>query len=296
MLHAILDENNLFADRNMTKPKTTWASVAWHDNATPYATHYRDGYFGERDPAAEALHVFCKGLALPEAWESFFEKQSIFRIVELGFGTGLNFLQTARLWEAWRKKRKTEKLTQKNNKQKAEEKEADKEQVLLDYWGIERHPLRIEDLQHFYRHHKIERAESLLHAWKDLSRSCDKSCHPKVLRWQLSPSLSLTLLLQDVDSALAALPHEVDGWYCDGFAPRSNPAMWSDKVFSAFARCTRERTDFPQLASFSVAKSVRTRANAYGFRTQKRKGLLTKREVLQGFFKKGRKLAHQLVR
>ena len=177
----------------------------------------------------------------------------------------------------------------------------------MEYWGIEAHPLRLQDLQRFYRRYEGEEgeedgegggdteslggdteslgAENLLRAWRELSPSpCPSFCRLPLVRWQFAPSLSLTLLLQDVERALVALPREVDGWYCDGFAPRANPAMWSEKVFSAIARCTRARASFPQLASFSVAKSVRTALNAYGFRTHKRKGLLTKREVLQGFF------------
>ena len=263
----------------MTQPKTNWAQVSWHKNGTPYATAYNDGYFGEDNPAAEAYHVFCKGLALPEAWDTFFDDRKVFRIVELGFGTGLNFLLTARLWQNWQK---TE------WQKKGQIKDKDEKKPLLDYWGIEAHPLRVQDLQHFYRRYESCGSEELLQAWKNLSIFVGNSPCPPFVRLLSTPSLRLTLLLQDIDAALATLlasfAREVDGWYCDGFAPRSNPAMWSDKVFSALARCTRARTPFPQLASFSVAKSVRTTANAYGFRTQKRKGWLAKREVLQGFF------------
>ena len=263
----------------MAEPQPSWAHIEWNENDQPYAPNYADGYFGEADPVAEARHVFCEGLALPEAWEGFFEDENTFRIVELGFGTGLNFLQTALLWqEFW----------QEWQKQKTDKQATDKQAIVLDYWGIEAHPLRLEDLQRFYCQHQVEGAESLLEMWKELSRSFDENSCPTLVCRQIAPSLRLTLLLQDVDSALAnlssRLPCEVDGWYCDGFAPRSNPAMWSEKVFAALARCTRARRSFPQLASFSVAKSVRTAANAYGFRTHKRKGLMTKREVLQGFF------------
>ena len=254
----------------MEQSQTHWAQVLWRENNTLFAPNYADSYFGEADPVAEARHVFCEGLALPAAWERFFDDKNIFRIVELGFGTGMTFLQTAQLWQKWQQA-KTGRT------------------AILDYWGIEAHPLRIEDLQRFYRHHEGCASERLLQAWTKLQDKSEKNlCCQSVVRWEFSSSLRLTLLLQDVDAALhtmqVALPREVDGWYCDGFAPRSNPAMWSEKVFSAIACCTRARTDFPQLASFSVAKSVRTVAEAYGFRTHKRKGLLAKREVLQGFF------------
>ncbi len=267
----------------MAPPQTNWAQVVWRKNDTPYAPAYDDGYFGETDPAAEAHHVFCKGLALPDAWKTFFEDKTTFRIVELGFGTGLNFLQTAQLWQKWQEKwqEKTQNEGTVENK------------PLLDYWGIEAHPLRVKDLQHFYRRHEVCGAGNLLQAWKGLPTSVANNprlpLRKHTLRWEFAPSIRLTLLLQDVERALASivatLAHEVDGWYCDGFAPRSNPAMWSDKVFAALAYCTRARTSFPQLASFSVAKSVRTRANAYGFHTRKRKGWCAKREVLQGFFR-----------
>ncbi len=273
----------------MARP-TNWAQIVWREDDTPYAPDYDDGYFGEADPAAEARHVFSKGLALPQAWQTFFDEQNPFRIVELGFATGMNFLQTAHLWQEWLH---GEKQRQGRTDGKVEH------EPFLDYWGIEARPWHIEDLQRFYRRHKVYGRERLLQVWqdinqdtnqdtnKDLTISDDKDRSPLV-RLSFAPSLRLTLLLQDVESALATLQalfaRKIDGWYCDGFAPKRNPAMWSEQVFSAMSRCTRARAGFPQLASFSVAKSVRTTAKTYGFRTRKRKGWLAKREVLQGFF------------
>ncbi len=263
-----------------------WADVLWSKDGIPYAPRFLDSYFGENDIAAEAEHVFCKGLGLPSAWDNFwggcvistpvqiFPTQA-FRIVELGFGAGVNFLQTCRLWHCWQKKQSGNLSTMRT----------------LDYCAIEKHPMRVEDFQRTHIKSQIFGASRLLAYWEEL----EKNQGATYFCWQISSSLRLTLLLGEAHVMLERIAdRKVDGWYLDGFAPRDNSSMWSEKIFAHIARCTRSRSridesgtageNVPQLASFSVARSVRERAEAYGFHTRKRVGLGKKREVLQGFF------------
>lgn len=267
-----------------------WAKVSWDEDGRAYAARFKDWYFGEQQAYDEARYVFCGGLDLPNAWNNFGNNfggataPATFSLVELGFGAGVNFLQTKRLWKSWRGQSWRGQTWRKQSLQ-------------LDYYGIEKYPMRLQDLQRTHANLRVSGATAstgqLLELWRQLERYPQRT----FFRWRLSPSLRLTLLLEDAAQSLARISaHSVDGWYLDGFAIRDNPSMWSEDVFSHIGRCTRARFaeagfEVPQLASFSVARSVRERAASCGFRISKRvdrsldKSIAKprKREVLQGF-------------
>ena len=291
-----------------------WAEVAWDEAGRVYSERFGDWYSGEICAYDEAMEVYCAGLDLPNAWNNFswnnfgwnnFSWSNFgcasrsFRLAELGFGAGVNFLQTQQLWQEWQKEWHSKRAEPQPNLLQPNLLQPN---LLLDYYGIERYPMRECDLRR--THEELNCASlagstaRLLELWRELER------YPRrgFFRWRLSPSLRLTLLLEDAAQALATLTNaSVDGWYLDGFAIGGNSGMWSAEVFSHIARCTRARAlvagvAAPQLASFSVARKVRDRATSCGFRVHKRARAITcigadktatlpkKREVLQGFF------------
>ena len=63
-----------------------------------FSPRFGDHYFSRHDGRAECAHVFVAGNGLPQRWE---DRES-FKIGELGFGTGLNFLETWRTWMQFR--------------------------------------------------------------------------------------------------------------------------------------------------------------------------------------------------
>ena len=67
-------------------------SVQWLDDGTACSRHFGEHYHHQ---AAAAEQVFLAGCGLPAAWAG----QSQWRVLETGFGLGLNFLLT---WQAWR--------------------------------------------------------------------------------------------------------------------------------------------------------------------------------------------------
>ena len=69
-------------------------SIAWLPDGTPYSTRFDDRYHGEQG-LEQARSVFLHGCGLPAAWAGAQQ----WRILETGFGFGLNFLAT---WAAWR--------------------------------------------------------------------------------------------------------------------------------------------------------------------------------------------------
>ena len=71
------------------------AELEWRDGGVPVSRRFDDPYFSLENGLAETQHVFLAGNGLPDRFVPGF------RIAELGFGTGLNFLVA---WSAWKAK------------------------------------------------------------------------------------------------------------------------------------------------------------------------------------------------
>ena len=76
-------------------PHTMAERIDWLDDGTPYSPRFGDRYHSEQGGIAQAREVFLHGCGLPQAWAGAPQ----WRILETGFGLGLNFLVT---WAAWR--------------------------------------------------------------------------------------------------------------------------------------------------------------------------------------------------
>ncbi|MEG0676028.1 MAG: MnmC family methyltransferase, partial [Comamonas sp.] len=70
-------------------------SITWLADGTPYSPRFGDRYRSELGGLDQARQGFLGGCGLPEAWA----QASQWRILEIGFGFGLNFLVT---WAAWK--------------------------------------------------------------------------------------------------------------------------------------------------------------------------------------------------
>ena len=66
-------------------------------NGKVYSDEFQDIYFSQEDGAAESDYVFLHGNELYSRFQSL-ERNETFSIGELGFGTGLNFVLTRRLF------------------------------------------------------------------------------------------------------------------------------------------------------------------------------------------------------
>ena len=69
--------------------------IDWLPDGTPFSPRFSDRYHSENGGLDQARQVFLHGCGLPAAWAG----QAQWRILETGFGFGLNFLVT---WAAWR--------------------------------------------------------------------------------------------------------------------------------------------------------------------------------------------------
>lgn len=227
------------------------ARLSWREDGMPFATDYGDIYYSQADALGESSHVFLEGNALPARFAAL--QQEHFVIGELGFGAGLNFLNCCRLWSRLAPT-----------------------QAVLHYVACELHPFRRADLQRLLAQFPelAEAASALLAQYPDHTRGSHQ------LQLQLgNHRIVLTLLYEDATAAFASLGNcRIDAWFLDGFAPKTNPAMWGTALLQQLARLSHADTT---LASYSVAGSFRRALEAAGFRAEKAKGYTGKRHMLQ---------------
>lgn len=236
--------------------KTENAALHWDESDLPYSTEFEDIYYSRQGEREESRHVFIDANDLSRRWREAActneGDDKSFTIGELGFGAGLNFLQT---WQAWRA------ATQRPRH--------------LTYLGFEKHPLTLQQMQRVHRRwpELAELSEALLSTYPDHGGGCQ--------RIPLADDITLDLYYGDAAEQLAARPTDdspaVDCWYLDGFSPRLNPQLWQEDLFKLLARCSHRQST---LSSYSVAGQVRKNLLQAGFAVEKRPGYGKKRHML----------------
>lgn len=242
-------------DSTSPNPTTPSDQVDWRDGQ-PYSTRFDDVYFST-DPErpqqgiAETEYVFLQHNQLANRWENL--QQATFTIIETGFGTGLNFLCTCKLWQ-----------------------ETAPNQARLHFVSIEKYPLSHADMQkaHECWHDFQALSQPLLAQYHGLS----EGMHHLYLD---AGRVQLTLCIGDVATLLPQLKAKADAWFLDGFSPAKNPEMWQPALYAEMARLSHYQTTF---ATFTSAGFVRRGLAEQGFSVQKAAGFGLKREMLFGQF------------
>ena len=192
---------------------------------------------------------FCEGCGLPGAWAGLPQ----WRILETGFGLGLNFLAA---WRAW--------------------KDDPHRPRLLHYASCEAWPVAGDDLLRSVAPDPQLQplAEQLREQWFGLV--------PGVHRLVFEDGhVLLTLYIGDVKMALREQGFHTDSVFLDGFDPNANAAMWDLHTLKAVARHCRRGTG---VATWTVAGEVRRHLAQCGFVVEKMQGLPPKRHCLKGVF------------
>lgn len=223
--------------------------IDWLPDGTPYSPRFADRYHSENGGLDQARQVFFAGCGLPEAWRD----QEQWRILETGFGFGLNFLVT---WAAW----------------KADPARPQR----LHFISIEAYPVTADDMRRAMPHDPALRplAEQLAAQFWGLL--------PGVHRLSFEGGqVQLTLYIGDAQAQLRQQMPTVDSVYLDGFSPARNPEIWDAHTLKAVARCCRRGT---RLASWTIARAVRDALAENGFEVKKTPGVPPKRDNLQALF------------
>lgn len=220
--------------------------LLWTDDGDPRSGRFGDVYFSREDGLAETRAVFLAGCDLPEAWAG----RRRFTVAELGFGTGLNIAALLHLWR-----------------------QEGPAGGRLHIFSVEGFPLTREEAARALSNWPeiAGAAEALLAAWPAPT--------PGLHRLDL-PGFNATfdLFIGEVETALDQWSGQADAWFLDGFAPSTNPGMWSDAVMDGIAARSAPGA---RVATFTVAGVVRRGLSERGFTVDKRPGHGRKRERLE---------------
>ena len=219
--------------------------LEWRDDNLPVSRRFDDPYYSREDGRAETDHVFIRGNRLPERWLAL----ETCTIAELGFGTGLNFLETVRQWQMVRK-------TDAN----------------LNFISFEQFPIT-----------KAEMQKALL-AWSQLGHLSERLTRfwppqSDLLAVEFDERIQLTVYMGDANRKLPMSDFNADAWYLDGFSPAKNLELWNANLMHEVARHTVVGGTF---ATYTAAGFVRRNLRKSGFEVTKTNGYGRKRDMLVG--------------
>jgi len=252
---AYIEEYNLSqAKNNIIKH----AQLDWSDQSEPFSTQFDDVYFNNSQGQNESQYVFFEGNSLDQRWNEFAYQQ--FCIIETGFGSGLNFINTAKHFISFTQTNKNENLRR------------------LHFISFEQYPLSVEDLKRTLQN--FPQFKSLTEALISQYPMPLIGCHRLTFN---AGKIILDLWFGDINEQIDNLSHHgngiADAWFLDGFNPSHNPEMWHLTLFEKMFKLSKPKAT---LATFTAAGFVRRSLTQAGFNIKKRKGYGKKREMLVG--------------
>lgn len=168
--------------------------VEWRDGIVPVSRRFDDPYFSLDGGLAETGHVFLAGNGLPGRFGG------VFRIGELGFGTGLNAVATLALWRGAGRSGS------------------------VRFTSFEAFPLAVTEMAR------------ALGAFPEVAEAVPVVLSAVAAGGgEVEPGFGLEIVRGNVRDTLPAWDGVVDAWYLDGFAPAKNPEMWGAEVLRAVA-------------------------------------------------------------
>ena len=222
-----------------------WSNLKFK-NSVPFSEKFQDFYFSKNDPIGlkESYHNFILGSQLEKKLKK--QKKQQFIIGELGFGTGINFFNTTKLF------------TNSHHK--------------LHFISCEKFPLSQKSLKKFY--YTLPKKEQTL----ALAFLNQYPLLPEgIFMLHFFNNVKLTLFFGDVKDFFPLIQKPCDLWFLDGFNPKNNPSMWDEEVL----KCLKTKTtNGGTLHTFSVQGNLRRNLQKQGFLVKKIKGYATKRECL----------------
>ena len=222
------------------------ARLQWSEDGSVLSLDYHDVYFQRGQGAAEADYVFLSQNNLPERFSALHHEPFI--VAETGFGTGLNFLRTCRLFA-----------------------QAAPQTAKLIYISFEKHPI-VKDA--------LEKILSLWPETVDLAQDLLRQYPPMLAghhrAFFLDGRITLQLIYGDMNETLPRSRFKSDAWFLDCFSPRDNPDAWHDPLLHEIAARTKAGGT---LSSFTAVGHVRKTLADAGFTVQKTKGFGIKRHM-----------------
>ncbi len=202
---------------------------------TIYVDRLNEAYHSTHGALQESMHVFIKHglrtLSLPDV-----------RILEVGFGTGLNAL-----------------LTMHFARQSGQD---------IYYHAVEKYPLEPSEYERLNFEQLID----------EIPAGLLNQLHETGWGKAVSVSDRMTLFKELADFRTMDPPGDFDLVYFDAFSPDKQPELWSTEVFSIIQNSTRPGA---VLVTYSSNGMVRRTLNSCGFSVEKVPGPPGKREMIR---------------
>lgn len=214
---------------------------------TLFSAVYGQTYHSTNGALVEAEHVFLRGAGV----EARLKAGRPTRLLEVGFGAGLNFWATVRCSFAHSGR--------------------------LDYVALEKNLLPAETLAQLdYGTLLGGEVADLWQRFLELPLFSPAGHPPGEAIWEASPQLWLTLVIGEATTAPLP-PGGYHAVYLDAFSPDVNPELWTPEFL---ARLFAVLEPGGKLATYSVRGSVRRALQSVGFVVGKQPGPPGKREML----------------
>jgi len=243
-----------------------YTHLDWQNNQ-PFSEQYDDIYYSSGGAMGEFEHVFFKGNDLHQRWQNNASQQKYaFTIGELGFGSGTNFILTARAWLAFLNK-------QILNQQALNEQPKDEiGSARLSYIAFEKNPLSPADIRTISK--DFPELQMLFDEMLSVYPLPVSGVHSRLI---FDGHIQLLFVFSDAQQALADENYKIDAWYMDGFTPSKNPDLWSESLCLKMADNSSSAST---VATYSAAGSVKRNLQAAGFVVKKVAGHGKKREMI----------------
>ncbi|WP_123794071.1 tRNA (5-methylaminomethyl-2-thiouridine)(34)-methyltransferase MnmD [Pacificibacter maritimus] len=214
------------------------ATIEWRDGIIPVSKQFDDPYFSIASGLEETRHVFLAGNDLPD------RLCDGFHVAELGFGTGLNMLALALLWQGGE---------------------------VIRFTSFEAFPMAAEDIRISLKAFPevAEVAEPFLQAWE------------QGLRQFRVANVEVDVIIGDARETLCAWGDTADAWFLDGFSPAKNPELWTSDLMAEVGKHTNISGTF---ATYTAAGHVRKSLADAGFDVERVTGFGRKRHMSRGTF------------
>ncbi len=216
------------------------------DNSlTLYSEAYQENYHCRGGAFLKARDIFLAPMLETYGDNTFAKKR---RVLEAGFGAGLNFFVTANTFM----------------ENKAE----------LEYVALEKDLLPADVFQQL-RYDKLTSkpiVETFIKAREQLSQPLLEYSY----NLPITQSINLQLIIGEALETQLPVNH-FDWVYLDAFSPANNPELWSEPFIAKLYNALK---DGGGLSTYSVNGEVRRIMKRLGFTVEKRPGIPGKREVL----------------
>lgn len=212
---------------------------------TLYSVEYRETFHSTFGALTETKQVFLEGSGVVSRLEAGLPT----RVLEIGFGTGLNFWTTAQHSLA--------------------------SNTPLEYVALEKYLLPAKTLARLNHGELPAVGQEVRLAFLAWRTALPDPLTSRALHWTFGDLIRLDLIVGDA-TIVAIPPRNYHAIYQDAFSPEHNPELWSREFF---ARLFALLAPSGKLATYSAKGEVRRRLAEVGFQVQKQPGPPGKREI-----------------